>query len=225
LVALGFIRPDDIDYARARNAAKGRKVEHTRVIDLAKNHKLVLFTGALVLFQLADASMLPLIGENLATSVAGAQSALWMAGLIIVPQLVVALFAPWVGYHSEKRGRRPLLLIGFAIEPVRAALLAFSANYAVLIVAQVLNGITGAIIGVLTVLVITDLTTGTGRFNLAQGTVGALSGFAAALSTLGTGYLFQGYGQMSGFIVIAVIAVAATALLWWFLAETKPAKY
>jgi MFS family permease len=225
LVALGFIRPGDIDYARARNAAKGRKVEHTRVIDLAKNHKLVLFTGALVLFQLADASMLPLIGENLATSVAGAQSALWMAGLIIVPQLVVALFAPWVGYHSEKRGRRPLLLIGFAIEPVRAALLAFSANYAVLIVAQVLNGITGAIIGVLTVLVITDLTTGTGRFNLAQGTVGALSGFAAALSTLGTGYLFQGYGQMSGFIVIAVIAVAATALLWWFLAETKPAKY
>jgi MFS family permease len=224
LIALGFIRPGDIDYARARNAAKGRRASHTRVIDLAKNHKLVLFTGALVLFQLADASMLPLIGENLATTTTE-QSPIWMAGLIIVPQIVVAVFAPWVGYHSEKRGRRPLLLIGFAIEPIRAALLAFTANYGLLIVAQLLNGVTGAIIGVLTILVITDLTAGTGRFNLAQGAVGAMMGLAASLSTLATGYFFQGFGQVSGFIAIAAVAGAATALLWVFLSETKPTEY
>ena len=83
LIALSFIRPGDIDYAKARNAAKGRHVRHVRVIDLAKNQKLVLFTGALALFQLADASMLPLIGENLATTMAE-QSPLWMSGLIIL---------------------------------------------------------------------------------------------------------------------------------------------
>jgi MFS family permease len=224
LIALSFIQPKDIDYARARNAAKNRQASHARVTDLANNHKLVLFTGALVLFQLADASMLPLIGENLATTATN-QSSLWMAGLIIVPQLVVAIFAPWVGYHSEKRGRRPLLLIGFAIEPVRAALLAFTANYGFLIVAQLLNGVTGAIIGVLTILVITDLTAGTGRFNLAQGAVGAVSGLAAALSTLATGYLFQGFSQTSGFIVIAAVAAGATGLLWLFLSETRPTDY
>jgi MFS family permease len=117
------------------------------------------------------------------------------------------------------------LLIGFALEPVRAALLAFTANYGLLIVAQLLNGVTGAIIGVLTILVITDLTAGTGRFNLAQGTVGAMSGLAASLSTLATGYFFQGFGQVSGFIAIATVAVAATLLLWVFLSETKPAAY
>ena len=224
LIALAFIRPDEIDYARARNAAKGEAHKVSRIVDLAKNHKLVVFTAALVLFQLADASMLPLIGENLAATIPTASS-LWVSGLIIIPQIVVALFAPWVGYHSEKRGRKPLLLIGFAVEPIRAALLAFTSNYAFLIVAQLLNGVSGAIIGVLTILVITDLTAGTGRFNLAQGTVGAMIGIAASLSTLATGFLFQGIGPGSGFIAIALVASAATGLIWIFISETKPAAY
>jgi MFS family permease len=168
--------------------------------------------------------MLPLIGENLAISVHD-RPAIWMSGLIIAPQIVVVLLAPWVGFHSEKRGRRPLLLIGFALEPVRALLLAFTAGYAFLIVGQILSGITGAIIGVLTVMVITDLTAGTGRFNLAVGTVGALSGIAAAISTSSTGFLFQALGPTIGYLPLAAIAAAATAMLWVFLSETKPHKY
>ena len=132
LVALAFIRPEEIDYARARNArTRDQALEIGRILDLGKNHGLVLFTAAIVLFQLADASMLPLIGEDLAKTQATGSS-IWMSGLIIIPQIVVAILAPWVGYHSEKRGRRPLLLIGFAVEPFRAALLAFSHDYAFL---------------------------------------------------------------------------------------------
>jgi len=225
LVALACIRPDEIDYARARNAGRNKDaVTVGRVADLFGNRRLVLFMSALVLFQLADASMLPLIGENLAITVKAASS-LWMSGLIVVPQIVVALFAPWVGYHSEKRGRKPLLLIGFAAEPVRAALLAFGNGYALLVGAQLLSGVTGAVIGVLTVIVVADLTAGTGRFNLAQGAVGAAIGIAASLSTLGTGYLFERIGSVGGFIAIAAVASAATALIWVFVAETRPPAY
>jgi MFS family permease len=223
LIALGLIRPDEIDYAKARNAATGKRAhEISRVVDLAKNHRLILFTAALVLFQLGNASMLPLIGENLAATTKN-QASLWMSGLIIVPQIVVALFAPWVGYHSQRKGRKPLLLLGFAIEPVRAALLAFTTNYTFLVVAQLLDGVSGAIIGVLTVIVIADLTAGTGRFNLAQGAVGAMIGIAASVSTLATGFYFQGFGARSGFIAIATVAGAATAMIWLFVSETKPA--
>jgi len=225
LVALGFIRADEIDYRRARNAPTGQSSQQmARVVDLAKNHRLLLFTAALVLFQLADASMLPLIGEHLAATMP-TRTPLWMSGLIIIPQIVVAALAPWVGYHSEKKGRKPLLLIGFGVEPVRAALLAFTGNYVFLVVAQLLNGVSGAIIGVLTIIVITDLTAGTGRFNLAQGAVGAMIGIAASVSTLATGFLFQGVGPVEGFIVIAAVAGAATWLIWIFVAETKPAEY
>jgi MFS family permease len=225
LIALAFIRPDEIDYARARNAGTGKQgSEIGRIFDLLKNHGLVLFTAALVLFQLADASMLPLIGEGLAKTQANATS-IWMSGLVIAPQIVVAVLAPWVGYHSEKRGRKPLLLIGFAVEPLRAALLAFTSSYPFLVVAQLLSGVTGAIIGVLTVLVITDLTTGTGRFNLAQGAVGAMTGLAASLSTIATGYLFQSIGNTGGFLAITAVAGAATGLIAIFVSETKPSGY
>jgi MFS family permease len=225
LIALTFIRPEEIDYARARNArTRDRAPEIGRILDLCKNRGLVLFTAAIVLFQLADASMLPLIGENLARTQATGSS-IWLSGLIIVPQIVVAILAPWVGYHCEKRGRKPLLLIGFAIEPLRAALLAFSSDYTLLVIGQLLSGITGAVIGVLTVLVVTDLTAGTGRFNLAQGAVGAMSGIAASISTLATGFLFQGIGTTVGFLIIASVAAAATVLIAMFVSETKPADY
>jgi MFS family permease len=224
LIAVGFIQPKEIDYDRARNATTNERTANvSRVIDLAKNHPLMLFAAAIVLFQLADASMLPLVGENLGTT--PGQGSISISILIIIPQIIVAMVAPWVGYHSEKKGRRPLLLLGFALEPLRAALLAFGTDYPILVVAQLLDGITGAIIGVLTVLVITDLTAGTGRFNLAQGVVGALSGLAASASTLATGYFFQGFGSWAGFIAIALIAGGATALIWIFVTETKPARY
>jgi MFS family permease len=230
LISLSFIRSDEIDYARARNAKTvkhdhGKKVESaTHVLDLCKNHKLALFIGATVLFQFADASILPLVSENLAVSL-GPHAAIWLSGLIIVPQIIVAIFAPWVGYHSEKTGRKPLLLIGFGLEPIRALILAFSSSYPLLLLGQTLSGVTGAIIGVLTTVVVTDLTAGTGRFNLAMGVLGALSGVAASLSTGVTGYVFQALGPRLGYLPLAVVAAAATVLLWMFLSETKPHEY
>jgi MFS family permease len=224
LIALSFIRPDEIDYRKARNAASGEGARNASVIDLAKNHGLILFTAALVLFQFADASMLPLIGENVAATMKS-QGPLWVSALIIVPQIVVAALSPWIGYHSEKRGRRPLLLIGFGLEPIRAALLAFTSGVPFLVAEQVLNGITGAIIGVLSIMVIADLTANTGRFNLAQGVVGAMSGIAASLSTLATGYLVQDFNLAAGFMAITAVAGAATGLIWVFVSETKPADY
>lgn len=224
LVALYSIRADEIDYARARNAASGKKaVTVARVLDLTKNRSLLLFAAAIVAFQLADASMLPMVSTNMATT--GDKASIWMSVLIILPQVMVACLAPWVGYHSERRGRRPLLLLGFEVEPLRAALLALSTNYVVLIGVQVLNGVSAAIIGVMIVLVITDLTANSGRFNLAGGTVAALSGIAASLSTLASGFIFQTFGNAVGFITLAAVATAATVLLWAFLAETKPEKY
>jgi hypothetical protein len=45
---------------------------------------------------------------------------------------------------------------------------AFVTDYPLLVATQLLDGISGSVINVLTVLVISDLTAGTGRFNLAQ---------------------------------------------------------
>jgi MFS family permease len=64
---------------------------------------------------------MPLIGQNLGRTEA-ASSSLFMAGVIIVPQVTFALLAPWIGYWSEIVGRKPLLMAGFLSEAVRELL-------------------------------------------------------------------------------------------------------
>jgi fucose 4-O-acetylase-like acetyltransferase len=105
---------------RARNAGKGEQAKsYHRIFDLGKNRKLYIFAACVFLFQFADASLLPIVGQNLAQSATEYASVL-MAGLIVVPQVVVALLSPWVGYYSEKWGRKPLLLLGFGLEIILA---------------------------------------------------------------------------------------------------------
>jgi MFS family permease len=225
LVALGQVRADEIDYVRARNAARrDHAFDLQRLTDLGKNFRLLLFAACLVLFHLSNASLLPLVSQNLARSEL-AQGAIFMAGLIVVPQVVVAILAPWVGYCSELWGRKPLLLAGFAFEVVRALLFAWITDPRLMVAAQLLDGITGSVVTILTILVITDLTTGTGRFNLAQGVVGALTGTAAAISTTAVGFIAQGFGDAVGFLTMAACTSASIILLWVLLPETRPAKY
>ena len=225
LIALSRIRADEIDYARARNAGKGEQAKsYHRIFDLGKNRNLYIFAACVFLFQFADASLLPVVGQNLAQSETG-HASLLMAGLIVVPQIVVALLSPWVAYHSDKWGRKPLLILGFGLEIIRALLFAFSANVSVLFTAQFLGGISAAAVTVLTILVITDLTTGTGRFNLVRGALGTVIAIAASISTTATGFLFEALGNWEGFLILAAASVIATALLWVAMPETRPAKY
>jgi len=71
--------------------------------------------------------------------------------------------APWAGRRANTWGRRPLLLVGFAALPIRALVFAWTANPMILIAAQVLDGVSGTMLGVLTALIVADLTASTGR--------------------------------------------------------------
>jgi MFS family permease len=185
-----------------------------------KNRRLLIFAACGVLFQIANASMLPLLGGMLAAE-GKRQAAPLIAALIIVPQLIVALLAPWVGRRAENHGRKPLLLVGFAALPVRAVLFALISSPFALVAVQVLDGITGAVLGVMTSLVIADATRGSGRFNLAQGMFGTLMGVGASLSPTLTGLIVHYFGHSAGFASLAGEGLAAFVILAVFLRETK----
>jgi MFS family permease len=178
------------------------------------------FAVCLVLFPLANASMLPLASGMLAHE-SKREAAPFVAALIIVPQLIVVLLAPWVGAQAEMRGRKPLLLAGFAALPIRAALFALTNKPLALIVIQVLDGITGAVLGVLTALVIADVTKGTGRFNLAQGMFGTIMGVGASLSPSLSGLIVHHFGHALGFASLAFEGLLAFFALAIFFPETK----
>src|SRR5271168_3140549 len=200
LAALGRIQPSDIHFGRASGLSYYRgqsELARTRR-SLWKNRSLLIFAGCVFLFQMANASILPLASEAFGYS-KEALSSLIVSALIMVPQVIVAIMAPWVGRRANIWGRRPLLLVGFAALPIRALVFAWTANPTILIAAQVLDGVSGAMLGVLTALIIADLTMGTGRFNLAQGFVGTMSGVGASLSPTLSGLVAESLGRAAGF--------------------------
>jgi MFS family permease len=92
-----------------------------------------------------------------------------------------------------------------------------------LVVIQLLDGLSGATLGVLTTLIVADLTNGTGRFNLAQGLVGAVSGVGASISTSITGIVSQRFGYTAGLLGVTAVGLMAVAVVLVFMPETKPA--
>jgi MFS family permease len=223
LFALGRIQPSDIHFGRACGVPDHRGPSappRARHRDLWKNRSLLTFAGCVFLFQMANASMLPLAGEALVYSKVPLSS-LIVSALIIVPQVIVALMAPWAGRRA-KLGRRPLLLVGFAALPIRALLFAWTTDPIFLVAAQILDGVSGTMLGVLTALIVADLTKGTGRFNLAQGFVGTISGVGASLSTTLSSLVAGSLGRAAGFLGIAAVALAAVLLLWFLMPETNP---
>jgi MFS family permease len=224
LLALGHIRSSYINYGRACGAADHeelRPLARVRRRSLWQNRALLTFAACVFLFQLANASMLPLLGEEFAYE-RRAYSSLILSALIIAPQIVVALMAPSAGRISQAWGRRPILLLGFAALPIRALVFATTNNPAVLVAAQLLDGVSGTALGVLTAVVVADVTRGSGRFNLAQGLVGLASGIGASLSTTFSGVIAGELGRTAGFLSIAGVATGALLLLWFAMPETNP---
>ena len=104
---------------------------------------------------------------------------------------------------------------------LRAILFALTSNPVALVVIQVLDGITGVVLGVMTPLVIADVTKGTGHFNLAQGLLGTMMGIGASLSPAFSGLIVQHFGLAAAFISLAAEGLAAFATVAIFLPETK----
>jgi MFS family permease len=150
------------------------------------------------------------------------RSSLIVSALVVLPQVIVALMAPWVGRQAKSRGRRPLLFIGFGALLIRALLFASVVNPTLIVGFQLLDGISGVVLGVLTPLVIADVTSGTGRFNLAQGIVGTASGIGASLSTTVFGLAAVSFGRTAVFLSIAFVGLVAVLILWFFMPETRP---
>ncbi len=219
LLSLYHIRDHDIDAVLAwgdRETARGR----VPIRSLLRNRGLVIFALCAMLYQLADTAMLPLIG-GIVTERAERWAAVLIALCIIVPQIIVVLVAPWLGGEAENWGRKPLLLIGFATLPLRGVLFAFARDPYALVAIQAIDGIAAAVFGVLVALVVADLTRGTGRFNLAQGILGAASGIGASLSTALAGLIVDHFGDTAGFLALAGAGLAGLVLLALAMPETR----
>jgi MFS family permease len=226
LLALSRIssRETDPDSAHGGIVQPPAERPPTDIRHLFCNRPLLVLAGCVMLFHLANAAMLPLVGSILTTRSSNWATVL-IAACIVAPQIIVALFSPWVGRQAGVWGRRPLLLIAFGALPIRGVLFALLSDPYLLVVVQLLDGITAAVLAVTVTLIIADLTRGTGHFNLSQGVIGTATGLGASLSTALAGYLSDHFGNVVAFSGLAAIATMGLAAVLALMKETRPTAY
>src|SRR5262249_24662222 len=128
------------DRSRSRpwRVVQGRN-ETAAFSTLLTNPPLLMFAACVAVFPLANAAMLPLMA-SIVTMRSSAWATTLVAASIAAPQIVVAAFSPSVGRWTQRWGRRPILLIGFAALPIRGLLFMVVVDPRLLVAVQLLDG-------------------------------------------------------------------------------------
>jgi MFS family permease len=182
---------------------------------------LLVFAVAVMLFHLANAAMLPLVGQKLALQNTNLGTSL-MSVCIVAAQIVMVPMAMLVGARADKWGRKPLFLAAFLILPLRGILYALSDNPFWLVCVQTLDGVGAGIFGAICPVIVADLMRGTGRFNIAQGAIMTAQGIGAAVSTTLAGFVVVHASYGAAFLILAGIAIAGALVFFFGMKETRP---
>jgi len=224
LIALAQISSSEIDPELARGgiSKSGVSTWFDAISGLVHHRVLIGFAATIVLFQLANAAMLPILAGILARR-GPETAALVLSICILVPQFVVVAIAPWIGVRAQSWGRRPLLLLTFVALSARGAIFAVTSDPYLLVAAQLLDGISAASLGVLVPLIIADVTRGSGHFNFAQGLIGAAVGIGASFSTTLAGFIADTSGPPITFLLLSCVGVMGLVFVFAVVPETRGA--
>jgi len=219
LFALSRIRPGEIGPAQTPRSDPAALVHALGGLAREKSFRRFLF--CLAMFHLANAAMLPL-AASMVTLRSSQAATIMVAASILIPQFVMAALSQRVGREARQWGRRPLLLLGFTALALRGLAFSLTGEPVLLAMFQALDGVSAAILAVVTPLVILDVTRETGHFNLALGIAGCAVGVGAALSTTLSGYLSDHYGSFAAFNVLTVFAFGGLVAVAALMPETEP---
>jgi MFS family permease len=225
-VAVMSIPYGEINQRRARGLRQGSRDHQegpAEWLALFRSRPLLVFGVCSFLYELADAPLLTLVGQEI-----GVARPEW--GLIATSALVIAaqagmmLTSILVGHRADSWGQRWLLTVGFAMLPVQAALTLVSRGPGWLIAVQFFGGLGTGLFAALTPLWLVDATQGTGRYNVSQGAMATVRALGATSSGFASEVLMDRFGYDAAYIGCGIVSVAALALLWLNLPDVSPSE-
>lgn len=218
-VAVYFIQSKQVNHDAARGGVS-EGGESKSVRELFGDRRILWFTLLVVIFNMANAATLPLVGEIL--SQGNSHGSAWqVAASVVVAEAVMIGVAIYAGKVADAWGRKPLFLIAFAFLAVRNGLTVASHNPYYLISLQTFDGVAMAIYGVLLTLITADLAKGTGRFNFLQGAIQSAMGLGGLASNSVFGWIAKGAGFNVSFWGLSAVAIAGGVLYQIAMPKTK----
>jgi len=216
------IRTRDIDPLLAREGAADHEGNFAAAAlrDLLHNTRVRILLVAVILFHLANGACFHWLANYFSVNHPDTAQT-YLSACILISQLVMLPIAVVAGRLADGWGRKPTLLVGFALLPIRGLLFTTVRNPYALVSIQIPDGVSVGIFGVVAVVMIADLARRTGRFNLMQGAMNTCVVIGASLSNLVAGFVAREAGFRTGFMMLTALAVGALAFFWAVMPETQ----
>ena len=194
-----------IDHKRARAGefASGKPLGFWRLV--TTNRSLLTLGLIVASFHFASDAMLALAGQKLALHYPGLETAL-TASLILTVQLVTIPVAMAVGRTAKSWGVKPFLAIACIALIARGIIFGAVSNAAIVIAAQVLDGIAIGIWDTLLPLMLAHFVAGSGRYSASRGLLGMIQGVGGSLSNAAGGVVATTAGYSAAFGMLALCA-------------------
>jgi MFS family permease len=221
IVCALVIKDKDINEAWSTGLTETTQDVHPSTIGaLMKTPGFFVFLGAVFLFNLTNGALLPLVLQRIVHFPSNGDlnlNSFWPTSCIIVAELVMIFSAIFTGLQANK-GRKPLLLACYVCLVARALIFALVKTPLLLVAAQVFDGLSAGIFGVISITIISDLSHGSGHFNLSQGMVYTFCAIGAATSNALSGV----FADKLGFEPTCLILMASGIFGFIFVAKAFP---
>ena len=211
-----LIRPADL---KTEAGAATPTAASPGVRALFRDRRVVVLFAAVALFHLANAPVMPLVGQY--TARLGGTD-VRVAAVVLVAQAVMIPVAVLAGRACHRWGRKPVFAVGFVALPVRILLYSFTSDPWVLVALQVFDGIGAGVYGVVVAVVCADLTREKGGFNALQGVLATALAVGGVFGPLLAGPLVQHLGFAVAFRAFALVAAVAAGVFLVLMPETRP---
>jgi MFS family permease len=213
IVAVLLIPAKSIDDRAARGLKEDGNDDKVSGLKVLFNCKpLLVLAAALACFHLGNGAMLPLYGMAGSINKQGDPS-VFVAKTIVIAQLVMIFTSLIAMRVADKRGYWLVLLISFIALPVRGFIAAHMISHVGVYPVQMLDGIGAGLQSVAVPGLVAHILNGTGRINIGQGAVMTVQGLGASLSPAIGGWMAQGIGYSTTFMILGSFALGSI-ILW-----------
>lgn len=209
------INPNRIDYKKARgnNSESTQKVRFTQVLG---NKTLLLLAITVALFHMANAAMLPLLGQSMVAEDMIDSAGAYTAMTIIVAQVAMIPMALFAAKWSQTHSYNLILILALVALPVRGIVAASFHSPWVVFPVQILDGVGAGLLGVAIPGLVEKILRGTGHFNAGLAALITIQGIGASFSTSIGGVVARYFSYETSFLALSGIALMAL-ILWYFV--------
>ena len=201
------IRPEAIDDVVAR---AGEKDDQPAWRVLLRLRGLMLLAIVVLIYQAASSAMLPFLAE--ARTAAGSDPSLTTGAMCVISRgfmVPAALLAPHV---ARRRGYAGVMTIVLGMVVVRAVLACFAHSWAVVVLVEMIEGLSVGMALVAIPVLNASVMAGTGRTSAGLGLVLTTFGAGATVAPLIGGFVADHYGFGGSFVAYAIIASLGLAV-------------